>query len=108
LKHQHFLSKNFAILNPANHLKEIRQRIEAAREIQRKRFENQPYACNALLSGKALREYCALERAQGDFIATGDGEIIAVSQSLIASSFKGVPNHRRFSECRANFYGTFT
>ncbi len=53
---------------PGEASKEIRQRIEAAREIQRKRFQDQPYACNALLSGKALRESCALDRAQGDLL----------------------------------------
>jgi magnesium chelatase family protein len=53
---------------PGETSKEIRQRIEAARAIQRKRFQDQPYACNALLSGKALRDNCALDRAQGDLL----------------------------------------
>ena len=35
---------------PGEASKEIRQRIEAAREIQRKRFQDQPYACHVYTS----------------------------------------------------------
>ena len=47
---------------------QIRERIEAARSRQRSRFNGRPLACNATLSGKELREHCALDRAQGDLL----------------------------------------
>ena len=46
----------------------IRERVEAARAKQRLRFGNRTGGCNALLGGRELREYCALEKAQGDLL----------------------------------------
>jgi magnesium chelatase family protein len=46
----------------------MRARVEAARERQRRRFGARAGGCNALLGGRELREYCALERAQGDLL----------------------------------------
>jgi magnesium chelatase family protein len=46
----------------------IRARVEAARAKQRLRFGHRHGGCNALLGGRELREYCALERAQGDLL----------------------------------------
>ncbi|NBX01827.1 ATP-binding protein [bacterium] len=46
----------------------MRQRIESARAIQQARFRERTITCNALLSGNDLRNYCALERAQGDLL----------------------------------------
>ena len=45
----------------------IRARVEAARATQRRRFP-EGTGCNALLGGRELRAYCALERAQGDLL----------------------------------------
>ncbi len=41
----------------------IRERVMAARLIQQKRYAGAPIHCNAALSGKALRRYCALTPA---------------------------------------------
>lgn len=46
----------------------IRERVEAARVKQRLRFGSRTGGCNALLGGRELREYCALEKAQGDLL----------------------------------------
>jgi magnesium chelatase family protein len=46
----------------------IRARVEAARAKQRLRFGHRHGGCNALLGGRELREYCVLERAQGDLL----------------------------------------
>jgi magnesium chelatase family protein len=46
----------------------IRTRVETARELQRRRFGGRTGGCNALLGGRELREYCALEKAQGDLL----------------------------------------
>ena len=46
----------------------MRQRIEAARAIQRRRFGGRMRACNAVLAGAELRDHCALEKAQGDLL----------------------------------------
>ena len=46
----------------------MRVRVEAARARQRQRFGSRTGGCNALLGGRELREYCALERAQGDLL----------------------------------------
>ena len=46
----------------------MRLRIEAARARQRERFHGRSGACNAVLGGRELREYCALDRAQGDLL----------------------------------------
>lgn len=46
----------------------IRVRVEAARARQRRRFGARTGGCNALLGGRELREYCALEKAQGDLL----------------------------------------
>jgi magnesium chelatase family protein len=46
----------------------IRVRVEAARARQRQRFGGRTGGCNALLGGRELRAYCALERAQGDLL----------------------------------------
>jgi len=46
----------------------IRARVEAARARQRARFGDRIGGCNALLGGRELREYCALDRAQGDLL----------------------------------------
>lgn len=46
----------------------MRLRIEAARAVQRQRFDGRMRACNAVLTGKELRDHCALERAQGDLL----------------------------------------
>lgn len=46
----------------------IRTRVQTARQRQRQRFQGHSGACNAILSGHALREHCALEPAQGDLL----------------------------------------
>jgi magnesium chelatase family protein len=46
----------------------IRARVEAARGTQRRRFPAGSGGCNALLGGGALREHCALDKAQGDLL----------------------------------------
>ncbi|MFM7744013.1 MAG: ATP-binding protein, partial [Verrucomicrobiota bacterium] len=46
----------------------MRARVEAARTLQRRRSGGRTGGCNALLGGRELREYCALERAQGDLL----------------------------------------
>lgn len=46
----------------------MRARVEAARATQRRRFPPGVGGCNALLGGRALREFCALEKAQGDLL----------------------------------------
>ncbi|WP_034438729.1 YifB family Mg chelatase-like AAA ATPase [Clostridium ihumii] len=40
---------------------EIRKRVENAREIQSKRFENEKIRCNAEMSQKHIKEYCAID-----------------------------------------------
>lgn len=47
---------------------DMRARVQAARDIQRRRFVGRSGACNAVLSGKDLREHCALDQAQGDLL----------------------------------------
>jgi magnesium chelatase family protein len=46
----------------------MRLRVEAARTLQRRRFAARSGGCNALLGGRELRDYCALEKAQGDLL----------------------------------------
>jgi len=46
----------------------MRARVEAARAKQRLRFGARHGGCNALLGGRELREYCVLERPQGDLL----------------------------------------
>lgn len=53
---------------PGESSQTIRQRIEAARAIQRTRFGNRTLSCNALLNGNDLNTYCALEKTQGDLL----------------------------------------
>ncbi len=47
---------------------DMRARVESARAIQRLRFTGRSGGCNAILSGRELREHCAMERAQGDLL----------------------------------------
>lgn len=42
---------------------QIRERVVAARERQRRRFEGTAIACNAEIPGNAMRRYCALDDA---------------------------------------------
>ena len=53
---------------PGENSAAIRERVEAARVKQRLRFGSRTGGCNALLGGRELREYCALEKAQGDLL----------------------------------------
>jgi magnesium chelatase family protein len=39
----------------------IRSRVDAAREIARRRFAQSPYACNAAIAGNDVRRYCTLD-----------------------------------------------
>jgi predicted ATPase with chaperone activity len=47
---------------------QIRARVEAARQIQSKRYQGSPYFCNAYMSNKDIREYCAIEPAGKDLL----------------------------------------
>ena len=42
---------------------EVKARVEAAREIQRKRFAGREVACNALMSASMIAEFCPLDAA---------------------------------------------
>ena len=46
----------------------IQARVEAARARQRTRFAGRAGGCNAVLGGRELRLYCALDKAQGDLL----------------------------------------
>jgi len=46
----------------------MRERIEAARAIQRTRFSGTSTTCNARMSSKALKTCCTIDRAQGDLL----------------------------------------
>lgn len=46
---------------PAESSAEIKKRVNAAREVQRKRFEGDGSMSNSRISPKALRQYCALD-----------------------------------------------
>lgn len=49
----------------------IRQRVEKAREIQRKRFKNDNITCNAQMSTAHLKKYCVLEDDANDYLKLG-------------------------------------
>lgn len=53
---------------PGESSEAMRLRVEAARTLQRVRFGRRAGGCNALLSGRELRDHCALEKAQGDLL----------------------------------------
>ncbi|MCL6591010.1 MAG: YifB family Mg chelatase-like AAA ATPase [Firmicutes bacterium] len=46
----------------------IRARVEAARRIQSKRYQGTSCFCNAYMSNKDIREYCAIEQAGKDLL----------------------------------------
>ena len=45
---------------PSESSDEIRKRVNAARIIQNRRYENSPVSCNSSMDSKALRDYCSL------------------------------------------------
>lgn len=47
----------------------MRRRVSAARELQQQRYQGLACACNAELNGALLEEYCALDKAGGDFLS---------------------------------------
>ena len=47
---------------------QVRKRVEAARQIQNKRFANTTITCNARIPAGKLLEYCAMEQEAVDFI----------------------------------------
>lgn len=47
---------------------QIRQRVEAAREIQKHRFRNAQISCNSQMSGKDLKEYCKISSTDEAFL----------------------------------------
>jgi len=67
--HMEVVPVSFAQLSPgsvAESSQQIRQRVMAAREMQRRRYEGQtPVAtyCNAQISGRFLRHYCRIDAA---------------------------------------------
>lgn len=48
--------------------KEIRERVERARKIQRNRFEKENIYCNAQMDGKLIRKYCKLNNKSSKII----------------------------------------
>ena len=55
-------------LQPGEHSKDIRKRIEAARRIQTRRFMGMPLVCNADMGPAEIREHCTLD-AEGANLA---------------------------------------
>lgn len=53
---------------PAEPSADIRQRVNRARAVQLKRFAGSGLTCNAQMTGKELREYCALDAESMDLI----------------------------------------
>lgn len=56
---------------PAESSESIRKRVEAAREIQRKRFENEGITCNAQMSAPMLKKYCELSDEASTYLKAG-------------------------------------
>lgn len=56
---------------PAESSKSMRKRVEAAREIQRKRFENEGITCNAQMSAPMLKKYCELSEEASTYLKAG-------------------------------------
>ena len=56
---------------PAESSQSIRKRVEAAREIQRKRFENEGITCNAQMSAPMLKKYCELSDEASAYLKVG-------------------------------------
>jgi len=46
----------------------IKERVQAAREIQEKRFEKMPITCNSEMSNKELKEYCKLDNKSQELV----------------------------------------
>lgn len=47
---------------------EIRKRVKAAREIQRKRFKDQPIRCNGEMNGNMVKKYCIINNEESRFM----------------------------------------
>ena len=47
-------------MNNATHQKQIKKRVEAAREIQKQRFEKENITTNAQMNTRQIRKYCKL------------------------------------------------
>lgn len=56
---------------PAESSQNIRKRVEAAREIQRKRFENEGITCNAQMTAPMLKKYCELSDDASAYLKAG-------------------------------------
>lgn len=50
---------------------QIRERVEAAREIQRQRFKNDTISCNANMTTAHLKKYCVLDEQADEYLKLG-------------------------------------
>ncbi len=58
-------------IKPAEHSKDIRERVLAAREMQAERYKNNPGVyCNAQISSKMLKEICVINTAGTNLLKT--------------------------------------
>jgi len=63
---------------PAESSKEIKKRVDAARAIQRERFAGSTTVCNAQMTSRELRDYCALT-AEGEELMHGAFDAMGLS-----------------------------
>ncbi len=53
---------------PAESSAQIKERVNKARAIQRERLKNESIACNALMSHKQVRKFCALGKEESELL----------------------------------------
>lgn len=53
---------------PAESSAQIKERVNKAREIQRERFKDEGISCNALMSHKQVRKFCALGKEESELL----------------------------------------
>ena len=53
---------------PAESSAQIKERVNKARSIQRERFKDEGILCNALMSHKQVRKFCALDKEENELL----------------------------------------
>lgn len=48
--------------------KDIKERVERAHEIQKKRYQNEPFRYNGELGAREIKKYCAIRDKESDFM----------------------------------------
>ena len=74
--------------------KDIRVRVEDARQVQNSRFIGTTSTCNARMQHRQIREHCAIDKDSGNLLQPSYGGTIPFS-SCVRPHPQSCPNHCR-------------